>query len=61
MLGLPGFKDISSLIVNKHLIIVRYVIILACVGIIATLLPKENFNYDFELNLPWKYENLYAP
>ncbi|QQS29636.1 MAG: HDIG domain-containing protein [Sphingobacteriales bacterium] len=56
-----SLKNISSLIVNKHLVIVRYLLVLICIGVISTLLPKENFNYDFELNMPWKYDNLYAP
>lgn len=56
-----GFKNISSLIVNRHLVIVRYLLVLICITVISTLLPKENFNYDFELNMPWKYDNLYAP
>ncbi|OWY20800.1 HDIG domain-containing protein [Sphingobacteriales bacterium UPWRP_1] len=56
-----SFKNITSLIVNKHMVILRYVLILACIALISTLLPKNNFNYDFELNMPWKYDNLYAP
>lgn len=43
------------------MVIMRYVLILVCIALISTLLPKDNFNYDFELNMPWKYENLYAP
>ena len=28
--------------------------------VITTLFPRQNFSYDFEVNKPWKYENLYA-
>lgn len=31
------------------------------IAIIAYLLPRDNFKYDFELNKPWAYEDLIAP
>ena len=29
--------------------------------LITTLYPRNRFNYDFDVNKPWKYENLYSP
>jgi len=56
-------KNITSLIINKHLVIVRYVIVLLAIMAVVSLFPKEKkFKYsDYEVNKPWKYENLYAP
>ena len=53
-------KNFISLIINKHHIIVHYIIVLISIVLITTLFPRQNFSYDFELNKPWKYENLYA-
>ena len=57
---LQKLKNFISLIINKHHIIVHYIIVLITVIVITTLFPRQNFSYDFELNKPWKYENLYA-
>ncbi len=54
-------KNITSFIINKHLIIGKYVIVLLAIIGISMLFPRNYFNYDFALNKPWKYDNLYAP
>ncbi len=56
-------KNITSLIINKHLVIVRYLIVLLAIIAIVSLFPKTTkFKYsDYEVERPWKYENLYAP
>ena len=54
-------KNITSFIINKHLIIGKYVIVLAAIVGISMLFPRNYFSYDFAVNKPWKYDNLYAP
>ncbi|MFK7907387.1 MAG: HD family phosphohydrolase [Chitinophagales bacterium] len=54
-------KNITSFIINKHLIIGKYVIVLMAIIGISMLFPRNYFNYDFDINKPWKYDNLYAP
>lgn len=61
MLKTNTVKDLISLIINKHLIITRYAIVLLAIIAITSLFPRNNFNYDFEQGKPWKYESLYAP
>lgn len=54
-------QHFTSLLINKHLHIVRYLLVIAAIITIASFFPKNNFSYDFELDRPWKYENLLAP
>lgn len=50
-----------SIIANKHLLIVRYLLVILCVIFITSLIPRKSFTYDYEQGKPWKYGNLYAP
>lgn len=54
-------KNIINFIINKHQIIIRYLVVLLTIVVISSLYPRNRFNYDFDLNKPWKYENLYSP
>ncbi len=54
-------KKIFLFFTVHHLLIARYFLVLAVIIGIALLFPRKNFNYDFELDQPWQYDNLYAP
>ncbi|MEZ4883109.1 MAG: HDIG domain-containing protein [Chitinophagales bacterium] len=54
-------KNVASFIINKHLIIGKYVIVLMAIIGISMLFPRNYFSYDFAINKPWKYDNLYSP
>ncbi len=54
-------KKLLSLIINQHLVVARYLLVIAVILLITTLFPRHNFNYDYELGKPWKYEDLLAP
>ncbi len=54
-------KNLTSFIINKHLIIGKYVIVLVAIIGISMLFPRNYFSYDFAIDKPWKYDNLYAP
>ena len=46
---------------NAHLIS-RYSMVLAIIVLICFFIPKQaKFKYEFELDKPWKYEELLAP
>ncbi|MGB0840134.1 MAG: hypothetical protein ACPGXL_08340, partial [Chitinophagales bacterium] len=54
-------NDIISSVINKHLITVRYIVVFLMIVFTTTLFPRHNFTYDYELNQPWKYDDLLAP
>lgn len=56
-----NLKRFFPFIVNRYLVISRYVLLVLTTVIIALIYPSNNFKYDFELGRPWRYDNLYAP
>lgn len=47
---------------KKQSYFLRYVSFLAAAGIIVALIPKKpHFQYEFQLNKPWRHEDLIAP
>lgn len=50
------------LVINRHQDILRYFIILSAIVVISAFFPKTGiFKYEFEINKPWKYDDLFAP
>ena len=46
----------------KQLLIIRCVIFIVTVSVIVYFLPRDGkFNYQFDINKPWKYSQLIAP
>lgn len=54
-------KQLLLFIINKHLIIVRYIMVLIAIVGIAYIFPLNNFNYHFDIGEKWKYAKLKAP
>ena len=54
-------KNINHLIINKHQLIIKQLILLSALIFIYLSFPEGGlFEYEFKKNDPWRYEDLIA-
>lgn len=54
-------NNLANTVINRHLDIIRYLLVGAVIVLLTWIYPRNNFKFDYEKDKPWLHETLYAP